>query len=154
GQVGAASLLGEVAHAGQVGGPLRVEIATRRPTRQQRQHDLGEHHRLEVGLGRLGLRQPRLEPAYAGARNGVALALGPAARFYASHLHLPVALQAPQSGVHLAEWHGPVGSEAVVVGPLELVAVDRLPLQKAQQRVGDGHRSDYTSSEYTEGIAR
>ena len=52
--------LGQLPHALQVGRALGVEVGLGRPAEQQREHDLGEQHRLQMRLGLLPARPARI----------------------------------------------------------------------------------------------
>ena len=64
----------------QVRAALGVEVALGGPAEHQRQHHLGEQHRLQVRLGLDRLGEPRLDLGHALVGDHVALAVGPAAR--------------------------------------------------------------------------
>ena len=63
----------------QVRRALGIEVTVGRAAQHQRQHDLGEQHRLQVRLGRGGLRQPPLDIGDACLSDGVTLAVRPVA---------------------------------------------------------------------------
>ena len=57
--------LGQLPHPPQVRGALGVEVVLGRPAQHQRQHDLGEQHRLQVRLGFHRLGEPGLDLGHA-----------------------------------------------------------------------------------------
>jgi hypothetical protein len=133
--------LGQLAHPGEVSGPLRVQEPIGVPTRQQRQHHLGEQDRLQVRLGRLRLGKPALEVGDALLGDGVQLALGTLAGFGADDDRPAVAFEPAQRGVHLPERKRLVVAKALVEGPLELVTMRRRRLKEPQKGERCTHRA-------------
>jgi hypothetical protein len=109
--------------------PLRVEVVTRGPAGYQRQHNLGEEHRLQLRLRLLRLGQPGVQVGHALARDGVPLAVRPGAGLNADDLNPSVALQLGQGAVDLAEADRLGRTESPVVGLLQVVAVPAGPLE-------------------------
>ncbi len=131
--------LGQLPHALQVGGALGVQVALGRPAQHQRQHDLGEQHRLQVGLGVDRLVEPRFYLGLAGLGDGVALAVGAFSGLDLAGLDLVVPHEARQCGVDLAEGEGLAPAEVGVVLTLQLIAVARLTIEEAQEGDGNAH---------------
>ena len=115
---------------------------------QQREHDLRVQRALQVRLGLLGLAQPALDVGHAGRRDRVALALRPGAGLDAVDLDQPVLQQPRERRVDLAVGQRAVRPEALVVGPLEVVAVSRAALEQPQEGRSDRHAHHYTHRVY------
>ena len=144
--------LGELAHPLEVRGPLHVEVLLRGATEHEREHDLHEEIGLEVGLGRDGLGQPRLDLALPGLGDGVALAVGTGSGLGLAGHGLSVPRQTGEGGVHLAEGKGPAPAEVGVVVALQVVAVARFAVEEAEEGHGNAHIRENTLSVYVRSI--
>ena len=138
----------------QVRGPLDVEVLLRRATEHEREHDLHEEVGLEVGLGRDGLGQPRLDLALPGLGDRVALAVRTGSGFSLAGHRLSVPRQAGEGGVHLAERQRPAAAEVGVVVALQVVAVARFTIEEPEEGHGYAHTSENTLSVYVRSIGR
>ena len=106
----------ELADPVQVCCALGVQVLLGLATEHQRQDNLHEQIRLQVGLGGDGLREPRLDLVPAGLGDVVSLAIGLRSRFGLADDRSPVSRQAGERGVHLA-----VGQRSA--GPAEVGVV-------------------------------
>ena len=105
------------------------------------------------GSGFSGWLEPALDVGHAGLGDRVALALRPGARLDAVDLDEPVLEQPRERRVDLPVAQRPVRAEALVVGPLEVVAVSRAALEQPEEGRSDRHATNYTHSVYAQRIA-
>src|ERR1700733_11838592 len=144
--------LGELLHAPDMGGPLRVEVGLGRPAEHEREGHLREEHGLQVRLGLDRLGQPRVDLVAARVGDGVALAVRAVARLGIAGGHFAVACKPSERGVHLAERQLLTAPEEIVIVALEVVAVARLSFKQAEQGEWDAHADQYILSVYLKQI--
>src|SRR6201993_4446953 len=144
--------LGELLHAPDMRGALRVQVHFGRSAEHERQRHLREQDRLQVRLGLDRLAQPRVDLVPAHVRDGVALAVRAVARLGIAGGDLPVPRQPAERGVHLAERQLLPPSEEGVVIALEVVAVARLPFKQTEQGEWDAHAGHYMLGVYPKQI--
>ncbi len=125
-----------------MGVPLDVEVRRGRPIGQQREDYLHEQRGLKHRLGAFRLSQPCPDLGDTGLGDHVALTVRADTRFGSEDADLPVALEAVQRAIQLAERQraAAVGEQRVVLS-LQFVAVARLRFEQAKQCGGNVHPS-------------
>ncbi len=130
---------GQRPHALEVGVALGVDDRLDGPSRQDRQHDFREQRGLQVGLGGERGVQPAFELGNAVRGDRVAPPFGTLAALDGIQADAPVRLEPGQGRVDLGERDRMIGREVLVDEALQVVTVQGLLFQQAENRVGYAH---------------